>query len=151
MNSIILAFILTVNVALLAMVLYCILKVSHVFRQVSAFITPEGEGKPSQLAQVTQVAADMLGRGVSASIKATFMGKQKQSNAMEARVDGDIAGDMLSMANPLVGQVLQSFPALKKTLTRNPALLDYALSKLVSGQAPAAPVASGNGEVKFNL
>jgi len=144
--NIFLTLLLTVNIALLCFVIYGFVVLRNVFKQGKAFITPESEGKASPLANVTQVAADMIGRGVSAQLKATFMGKARVDQKNEQSIAGDIAVDSLSMANPLIGAVLQSFPTLTKRLQKNPALLDIALQKIASGvKSPVDNHSPGNG------
>jgi len=80
------------------------------------------------------------------------MGKQSGAVRGETAVDADIAEDALSMASPAVSAILSAFPALRRSLRRNPALLDLALSKIASRNAgvPATP-GDGVGQPKFNL
>lgn len=117
-------------------------------RIVLDFILPEGEGKPSPLAQAVDVACSFLARALIAQSKGFLMGLQSGQQRAEKAVKGDIAEGIVSQ-NPL-GALLMSFPALKKTLRRNPALLDMALGNLSNNQMN---VPGGNGEnsPKFNL
>lgn len=150
--NIVLTATLLANVLILAAILFGYLQIFRLFQQFRTFIAPQSEGKASPLANVTQVAADMIGRGISASLKTTFMGKQSAAVRGENAVKADIVTDTISMANPAIGAVLESFPSLKKTLTRNPALLDFALSRVIPGKAPAETAASpNNGAMKFEL
>lgn len=144
--------ILAVLLLILAAILYSFVKISTLFRQFKTFITPESEGQPSQLANVAQATADMIGKSMTASIAATFMQKRGVTNRNERSIKGDIAIDGISMENPLIGALLQNFPTLTKRLQKNPALLDFALSKLTQGGSKA-PAESGhsNGKVDFNL
>jgi hypothetical protein len=150
MSNILLSLLLTTTSLILLLVLVAFSAIRRIFAQGKAFITPESEGKPSALANVTQVAADMLGRGVTAQLKATFMGKQSVDVRNGQRIASDIAVDGLSMSNPLIGAVLQQFPTLTKRLAKNPALLDMALQALAGGVKAPGPAPS-NGETKFNL
>jgi len=106
------------------------------------FVTPKGPEQPSPLADVVDVGADMVARAVTARIKTSLMGQQSGQVRQERAVEGAIAEDMVRAAHPLAGTLLDSMPELKKTLKRNPALLDFALSKLGAmqqqNQAPEA-------------
>lgn len=90
-----------------------------------------------------------------AQIKATFMGKQSVDARREGIVDEAIAGDVMNATNPLIGSILQAFPSVGKAIRKNPALLDFALSKLANRGAAVAPAASNNGhsqaQTQFNL
>jgi hypothetical protein len=150
--SILIALVLAANLIQTVLIFCAILAVKRLYQNGKAFITPASEGKPSPLALVTQVAADMLGRGVTAQLKATFMGKAQVDRKNQQGIDADLAVDSLSAANPLIGAVLQSFPTLTKRLVRNPALLDMALSRLTGAGKPPADAPGNNGnQIRFNL
>jgi len=158
--NIILIAILTVNLALFVLFAVVFIKIARVYRELQGFIKPgkdnEGKDTPSPLAMVVSTTADMIARSLVAQIKSTFMGKQSGEVRGEQAVVGDIAFDAIGQVNPVVGAVLNSFPSLKKTLKRNPALLDFALSKLAgSNQAKQAimPALDNNpsASVKFKL
>jgi hypothetical protein len=126
-------------------------KVSYFEGQIKAFIIPEDDKTPSALAKSLEVASDMVARSIMAQGKSFLMGLQSGQKRGENAVEADIAEGQ--RGNPLIGLV-SSFPALKKTLRRNPALLDMALGFLARKQS--APVLSGgNGgqseQVKFKL
>lgn len=153
--NILLTLLLAVNLLILSLLCWGFRSCRRLLQQGRAFITPESEGKPSPLANITQVTADMVGRAISASLKATFMGKASVISKNEAKVDNDIVMDSIGLANPLISTLLGNFPSLKKTLTRNPALLDIALQKLTQGRAALTQGESHSGsdghQVKFNL
>lgn len=98
----------------------------------NVFVRPESPDKPSPMAIVLGTFSDMMARSIVAQAKATFMGKQSGMARAETAVTADIAEDTLNQVNPAFGAILSSFPALKKTLRRNPGLADIALSKLGS-------------------
>lgn len=104
-----------------------------------AFITPIGPQEASPLASVVDVGADMVARAVTARIKTSLMGSQSGQVRQEAAVEGAIAEDMVRAAHPLAGTLLDAMPELKKTLKKNPQLLDFALSKLANMQQPKEP------------
>ena len=104
-------------------------QVNDYVAQMSLFVSPVAEGQPSPLAATAEVGAEMIARAVMARAKMTFAGLSSGVVRQEKAVEGDIAEDMARMS-PIVDGLLDSFPALKKTLRKNPALLDMALSKL---------------------
>lgn len=114
------------------------------------FIAPEAENKPSKLANVVQIFADMIGRGVAASFKGALMGMESGIKRAENAIQGEIV-EQQALTNPMLGAVLESFPKLKKTLRRNPALLDMALGIMAKRNGASQSVGSGSGEPKFKL
>ena len=124
--------------------------IRSIYANFRAFISPAGENQPSALAQTVSAGADMLARSIIALAKATFMGKQSGQVRGEQAVMSDIVQDVATQANPLLGGLLTQFPALSKTLKRNPALMDFALSKLAGMGGNGHKTASGESP-KFNL
>jgi len=112
-------------------------KIREVEGTIKAFITPKGTDEASPLALVVDVGADMVGRAVCARIKTSLMGQQSGQVRQEKAVEGAIAEDVARAAHPLAGTLLDAMPELKKTLRKNPGLLDFALSKLSSMQVPS--------------
>lgn len=108
---------------------------------IRAFISPRGE-EASPLASVVDVAAGMVARAVTAQIKTSLMGQQSGQVRQERAIEGAIAEDMVRAAHPLAGTLLDAMPELKKTLKKNPQLLDFALSKLAGIQGRSEPEAS---------
>lgn len=108
------------------------------------------------MAQVVEAAGLIVARSIVAQAKASFMGMESGAKRQEAAIAGDIAEGVLNTQLPLAGALLQSFPSLRKTLRRNPQLLDLALSKLGGlgagaggGQSP--PSGNGTGTPRFHL
>ena len=94
------------------------------------FVTPKGPEEASPLASVVDVGADMVARAVTARIKTSLMGERSGLVRQEKAVDGAIAEDLARAAHPLAGTLLDAMPELRKTLRKNPGLLDFALAKL---------------------
>lgn len=116
-----------------------------VIQRIRSFIVSPGEQKPSPLSLSLQALSDMVGRSIVATLKATFMGKQSGLVRGEQAVSGDIAQDQLAQSP--IGAVLQSFPTLGKSLRRNPALLDLALSAFSGmNRNQSGVITQGNGE-----
>lgn len=149
MTNILLAVILTVLSLLTVIMIIVVLSIKQYSGAINAFITPEEEGKPSPLACVSEAFADILARSVVAQAKTTFMGIQSGQARAQKAIEADIAQDMAA-ANPLVSGVLDQFPSLKKTLRRNPALIDMAMATLSNKLQPSTP-SNGHDKVKFNL
>lgn len=109
-------------------------KVRDLQTTLRAFITPTGPEEASPLASVVDVGADMVARACVARIKTSLMGSQSGQVRQEKAVEGAIAEDMVRAAHPLAGTLLDAMPELRKTLKKNPQLLDFALSKLSNMQ-----------------
>jgi hypothetical protein len=123
------------------------------YRGLIAWVTPVAPGQPSELAKVWEAACAVGSRSVVAQAKTTLMGIQSGASRAEAAIAGDVAED-LAGATP-IGALLSSFPTLKRSIRRNPQLLDLALpflARLGSSVGAGAPVSSGNGiQPKFKL
>ena len=152
--NILLTAILLINILLLAVFCGVIIKLRGVYRDIT---TQTDEKTPSLFTQWIMTIADNFSRSLIAQAKATFMGKQSGEARAEKGIDADLAEDSLNLINPGLGAILNSFPALRKTLRRNPALIDLALSKL-SGKisagagAPARQVFTpSNGQTNFKI
>ena len=142
---------LIVNTLVIALLLLFFRGIMQGFKD---FITPPDDKTASGLGNFVSAISDTISRSLVAQAKATFMGKQSGESRAEAAVEGDIAEGMASQ-NPLLGAALSSFPALKKTLRRNPMLVDFALQKLGSmmvGNGNARQTGTdGKSQFKFNL
>jgi len=112
------------------------------------FVSPKGPEEASPLANCVDVGADMVARAVTARIKTSLMGSQSGQVRQEKAVEGAIAEDVVRAAHPMAGTLLDAMPELRKTLRKNPQLLDFALSKLGVMQAktdnPNQPITTPN-------
>jgi len=117
----------------------CRRKIRDIQRTFEEFVRPKGPEEASPLANCVDVGADMVARAVTARIKTSLMGSQSGQVRQEKAIEGAIAEDIVRAAHPLAGTLLDAMPELRKTLKKNPALLDFALSKLgaMQGQLPA--------------
>lgn len=114
-------------------------------RTIAQFLTPEAEGKPSPLALAVDAAAVMVGRSVAAQVKTLLMGIQSGDVRAEKAVQGALAMDAAEGAG--LGGLLSASPNLRRTLRRNPSLIDIALP-LVSnlfGKRGSGVASSDNG------
>lgn len=112
--------------------------------QMIGFVTPVSEGQPSPIAVVAEQASEMIARAVMARAKMTFAGLSSGVARQEKAVDADIVEDVARM-HPMVDAVLDGFPLLRKTLRKNPALFDMAMSKLVPMMDKQAQQRGANG------
>lgn len=96
--------------------------------QLTAWITPAEPGAAAPAAQLWDSLSTTLAQRMAAQVKAVLMGTASGAARAEKSIEGDIA---LAMAeqSPL-GGLLDAVPGVKKTLKRNPALLNLALQKL---------------------
>jgi len=115
-------------------------KVRELQATIREFVTPKGPDEASPLASVVDVGADMVARAVTARIKTSLMGQQSGQVRQEKAVEGAIAEDLARAAHPLAGTLLDAMPELRKTLRKNPGLLDFALSKLGAMQKDQSAV-----------
>jgi len=111
------------------------------------YITPTGS-EPSALSKSWEAASDEVARAIMARAKMTFGGLSSGVVRGEQAVEGDIAEDTARASSPIIDGLLSSYPSLRKTLRKNPALLDFAISKLASmaqanGVVPASGSAAG--------
>lgn len=148
--NILLAAILLTNVAILTIFLVIFLKMSRAFNEVRGiyddfikFISPVDEKTPSQFASLVSTIADSLARSIMAQAKATFMGLKSGVARGESAIEADVAEAALQASNPGIAAILDAVPGLKKTLRRNPGLIDVVMSKF--GGASKVVTAPGNG------
>jgi len=136
--------------AFFAVLLYVRREYRDLRSQIVDFLTPVDEGQPSPLANVAQVTADMLGRSVAAQVKGTLMGFASGAKRGETALSAEVV-EGAAEGTP-AGSILQLLGG-KRTLKRNPALIDLAMQYFAS-KAGAGPGSSGSGNghsPKFKL
>ena len=113
------------------------------------FVTPVAEGQPSPFAAAVDATSTIVARSVVAQAKTTLMGMSSGVARAEKGLQGDVAVDVLGQSP--WGGLLSSFPLVRKTLRRNPQLLDLALGAISKmGPKGASPGDSGQSP-KFQL
>lgn len=125
------------TVLFVALVAYMWVQARRIKRLVTDFMVPQEEGKPSALAMTWEAACDMLARAVMARATTAVMTASSAVSRAARAVEGDIMEDMAREQSPVAGFVLDRFPTLSKTLKRNPALMDLAMSTLQKVMAGA--------------
>jgi hypothetical protein len=122
-----------------------LLSLKRISDQFKMFITPPREGEASPLGKFVDASAIMIGRAITAQLKATFMSGEASAARQGKAIAGDIAEDLASQ-NPILGTIMSMFPRVSKSIRRNPKLVDLALSQLGGGGAHAeSNTQGGNG------
>ena len=147
LNTILLSLIVIFLAALLGIIIFSLLKVKTGLEMVRDYITPPGDGENSPLVNELGTIADMFSKAVMMNAKATFMGMQSGAKRGERAAAAEVAEATIGGVNPLIGMLMKSFPAVGKSLAKNPELLDLALTKLMPGTGAQLPdtAAGGNG------
>lgn len=127
-------------------------KIENVLRQ---FTIPEKEGEPTPLYLFVDSISQAFARSVVAMAKSQLMANQSAVVRGEKAIEGDIAEDLANASSPAMAAVLGAFPTLRKTLRRNPALLNFAVQKLMSmggNKNNGQPAITGkSSQAEFNL
>jgi len=148
MTNILLASILGLMCCGIAAAIIGLVKVRRTLR---SFVEPMGENQSSPLGQVIGSTSAAMADAIVNKAKSTFLGIQSGQARAEKALEADIVQDSLA-SNPLLAGIMKSFPALGKTLRRNPGLVEMALSKLAER---AGRPGGGNGkagsQVEFKL
>lgn len=151
------ALVLILNLVVLCIAVGAWLTVRRIRREIetakaafSDFITPAAPDSPSQLAKAIDAVSQMFARSIAASVKGTLMGMQSGAVRGETAIQGALLQDTAAQAG--LGALLSSFPAVSRTLKKNPALFDMAMGFLANRANKAAAPAGSNGErPKFSL
>lgn len=114
----------------------------RILTTIATWTTQPDEKTPSPLGNFVDTIAQMFARALVALVKTTQMGELSGVVRAEKAVNSAIAEDLVSQ-QPVLSAILQQFPALKKTLRRNPQLMDMAIQSL-SKIAPGSGSRSGN-------
>jgi len=126
-----------------------------VLTSVQAYFNPPDDKTPSEFAGTVNAIADVFITKAMASVKGTLMQQASVAARNSNKIEEAITTDIVGQASPLLGMAMELMPNLRKTVTKKPDLLNYAIpfiSKLTNKNA--LPV-SGNGhsdnQTKFNL
>jgi len=103
------------------------------------------DDKPSQFG----IIVDGIGDSIAAKIKTAAMGVLSGKSRMEQAVQGELIEQGLNAQNPFLSGLLNQFPKLRKLVTKNPELAQFAVDKLAGlGKAggPSGPAGSAAGD-----
>ncbi len=131
MTNILLTGILLSLLALFALLCLAFIAVRRSILAFHAFVAPGQDGTESPVAQIWSLAVKRL----VMEFKASLMGARSGEVRGEQAVMGAIVEDTVNAASPLLAAGLSAFPSLRKTLAKNPGLLEFALSKLTTPHA----------------
>jgi len=138
MSNLLLAVILLTNVALFATVAIAFFKFFKVYTQtkdlLASFFTPASEGEATPFAQLVANSGDILAGAIVARLKAQIMAGKSGEVRGENAVEGELAVDLASQANPIVGALIQQFPGLRRLAKKNPALVDAVVTKFINNK-----------------
>lgn len=99
--------------------------------------------KASRFAELSDFVIERTAQSTAQSLKAVFMGVQSGEAKREKSLETALAKDLLTQKAPWLAAVLDSFPALKKQIERNPEMANQALAMIkrksgpVNGQSSA--------------
>jgi hypothetical protein len=96
------------------------------------FTTPEREGEKSGLDIFMETLAHNIGHSAFTQVRSMMANSASKDARAEKAVDSAINQDLLAQANPVIGALLDSMPALRKVIRRNPALAELAIDKIMS-------------------
>lgn len=146
-TNVLLTLILLILLVFLASFFVVLLQIRRKYASIIAFITPAGPDQPSQLAIVAQTLSGMVGSALVSSARGFLMGQK----SIEKRQESAAAADEIS-ASPIGGIVNMLPNSLKKTIIKNPQLLDIAMGLLHPSSGPGPSVATGqSSRAKFSL
>lgn len=92
--------------------------------------TASEEGKPSQLAIISDEIAKVLAHRIVERIRSAFMTESSHIQRQENAIKEDVVTDLTSAQSPLAGMLLDQLPSVKKRLARNPSALPALLGLL---------------------
>jgi hypothetical protein len=154
-NLLLLTFLLVFTVINTAIIVFFLLNVRKTYREVMKFVSPGPENAPSQLAVLIDTIAHSSGQAIAMEVKTTLMGKASGLARSENAAVGEIVEDQLAAHVPLASLLLNALPGkLKKTIMRNPDLIQSILSKIGTpgpGSNGSKEVSVPDNQVRFNL
>lgn len=149
MINVLLAGILICFLVFLAFLLYISLQFRKKYRDITAFLTPIADNQASPLAKTFEAISEMIGRAIVASLRGFLLGQK----SIETRQASATAGEEMS-ASPLGGLVNMLPISLKKSLIKNPQLLDLAMGYMSKDNHRSSGSGGGSGTsapAKFKL
>lgn len=142
---------LAVQVSLL---FYAGLKVKRFISTIKAFSVPDKETGLSPAGMITTKITDQFATSLMDKAKVTFMGIQSGQIRGQRAAAADVAEGTLSAKFPWLGVLLQSFPALRKTIRRAPGLVEslpMILNKVGGPIKTETNIPTNSGHNNFNL
>ena len=117
-----------------------------------AYFESQEPGEKSQFAAFIDILSETFAQKMVMTLKTTFMGMQSVDRRNEQRLETDLVKDMASQENPLIGALLNQFPAVARRIAKNPELMGLAMNMLANkGKAAAAITGGGNNDFASRL
>lgn len=126
MNTWLLAGIVLLLTGYVALFGILVLRVRSIFNNIKAFIIPVDDKSESP----ASLLYALLIKRLAVELKVTIMGSMGGKAKGEAYAEQAIMTDMVEAENPAIAAIMTAFPSLGKSLKKNPALMQYALSKI---------------------
>lgn len=99
--------------------------------QIYDFFESDSSGG-SPAARVVDMTGQIIGKHVANQMKMLIMNQLSQDSRHEARVIQDLNQDRIESESPMLNQLLQLSPSLKKSVGKSPALADFLLSRIMN-------------------
>jgi len=116
------------------------------------YFEPPDEETPSQFALLTDTLSQQLASKLIVTLKSSFMGMQSVDAKNQARLQGDLVQDLATQKNPMLGALLESFPAIQRRLAKNPSLTPVVEQMIARiGQAGKEKQPKGNNDFAKRL
>jgi len=96
-------------------------------RRIKQFVLPPGPEIPSELAQYTDLIAQVMISRAMVSLKGHDMNAKSLEVRQANAVNKAVVKDTLAAVNPLLGLLANQYPNLVKTIAKNQELIPYAL------------------------
>ena len=119
-----------------------------------AYFESSNPDTPSQFAMLTEILSERFSQKLVNSLKSSFMGQQSVDAKNIQRLEGDLVQDLAGQQSPILGAILNSYPAVAKRLAKNPSLLPLVqslMSKVSSGSAAQSAHPSDNSQDIFAI
>lgn len=145
--------ILAVNAITLMIVVAFFIKAARLYQDIQYLFTPKGDGLPSPAYEMVTALAEAGAQALFRQVKTSFGGLKSGEVRAGKAIDADMAEAVLEATNPALATMINAIPGLKKTLRRNPGLIDLAMEKLGGrfGPQAAAPIPANNANNQLAL
>lgn len=105
-------------------------KIYEIYTQFKQFVTPIEPGKPSILGNTIQNLIDSFSKQVGSQVKTSLMGTISGVSRGIDALNNEVNQASLEAQSPALGSILELVPSLKKKLSKNPLLLNLAMSAI---------------------
>lgn len=130
MSNLLLAALVLVSIVNLALSIAFVYVITRIIRTAKDFISsPDGKA-PAPASIVVDALVARASEAIMIQFKTTFMGLISGRARGESAAAAEVAEAAIASQSPLAATVMSAFPKLRKSFLKNPALLEFALSKL---------------------